>query len=136
MRRSWTIGLLVLLGSGTVLAQAPLDLDSVDPAMVADFLGDWTILSADGSKSCKVTLSREPTIGGMVIDIDPACGKVFPVMNDVASWRLLEDWEIVLADATKKSLIHFTTPDNAYAADPETDGISTIVKQASGALEN
>jgi hypothetical protein len=135
MRKSWTIGLLVLLGSGTVLAQAPLDLDSVDPAMVADFLGDWTILNADGSKSCKVTLSREPTIGGMVIDVDPGCGKAFPVMNDVASWRLLEDWEIVLVDATKKSLIHFTTPDNAYVADPETDGISTIVKIRS-ALEN
>jgi len=37
-------------------------------------------------------------------------------MDDVASWRLLEDWEIVLADATKKSLIHFTTPDNAMVA--------------------
>ena len=135
MWKSWTIGLFVLLGSGMALAQAPLDLDTVDPAMVADFLGDWTILNADGSKSCKVTLSREPTIGGMVIDIDSGCGNEFPVMNDVASWRLLEDWEIVLADATKKSLIHFMTPDNAYVAEPETDGISTIVK-IGGSLEN
>src|SRR5215213_1994291 len=121
MRNSCAMILMLLIGGRPVLAQAPLDLDAVDPAMVADFLGDWTILNADGSKSCKVTLSREPTIGGMMIDIDPACGKVFPVMNDVASWRLLEDWEIVLADATKKSLIHFTTPDNAYVAEPETD---------------
>jgi Protease inhibitor Inh len=135
MRRFGTTALLVLLGSGAALAQAPLDLDAVDPAMVADFLGDWTILNADASKSCKVTLSRKPTIGGMVIDIGPDCGKVFPVMNDVTSWRLLEDWEIVLADATKKSLVHFTTPDNAYVAEPETDGISTIVKLGS-ALEN
>ena len=133
--RFGTTALLVLLGGGATLAQAPLDLDAVDPAMVADFLGDWTILNADGSKSCKVTLSREPTIGGMVIDIDPDCGKAFPVMNDVGSWRLLEDWEIVLADATKKSLIHFTTPDNAYVAEPEMDGITTIVKMGSG-LEN
>ena len=36
---------------------------------------------------------------------------------------------------TKKSLVHFTTPDNAYVAEPETDGISTIVKMGS-ALEN
>ena len=133
--RFGTTALLVLLGGGATLAQAPLDLDAVDPAMVADFLGDWMILNADGSKSCKVTLSREPTIGGMVIDIDPDCGKAFPVMNGVASWRLLEDWEIVLADATKKSLIHFTTPDNAYVAEPEMDGITTIVKMGSG-LEN
>ena len=135
MRRSWAVALLVMLGSGTAWAQAPLDLDTVDPAMAADFLGDWTIQNADASKTCKVTLSREPTVGGMVIDIDPACGQVFPVMDDVASWRLLEGWEIVLADATRKSLIRFTTPDNAYVAEPETDGISTIVKLGS-ALEN
>ena len=119
MRKFGTTALLVLLNSGAALAQAPLDLDAVDPAMVADFLGDWTILNADASKSCKVTLSRKPTIGGMVINIDPDCGKVFPVMNDVASWRLLEDWEIVLADATKKSLVHFTTPDNPMSPNPK-----------------
>ena len=135
MRKSWAIVMPALLAAAPVWAQQPLDLDTVDPAMLADFLGDWTILNADGSKSCKVTLSREQTIGGMVIDIDPVCGKVFPVMSDVASWRLLEDWEIVLADATRKSLIRFTTPDNAYVAEPETDGISTIVKLGS-ALEN
>jgi len=67
--------------------------------------------------------------------VDPDCGKIFPVMNDVAGWRLYEDWVIVLIDATRKTLIRFSTPDNAYVAEPETDGISTIVK-TSGALEN
>src|SRR5260221_13684978 len=71
MRKSWALALLVLLGSGAALAQVPLDLDALDPAMVADFLGNWTILNADGSKSCKVTLSRAPAIGGMVLDADP-----------------------------------------------------------------
>lgn len=135
MRKFWSIALLVLLGSGTSWAQAPLDLDTVDPAMVADFLGDWTIQNSDASKTCKVMLSREKTIGGMVIDVDPACGDVFPVMNDVASWRPLEGWEIVLVDATRKSLIRFSTPDNSYVAEPGTDGIFTIVKLGS-ALEN
>lgn len=136
MWKSPAIGLLIALAATPALAQAPMNLDEVDPAMVADFLGDWTIQNADAGKTCKVTLSREETIGGMVIDVDPECGKVFPVMNDVASWRLLEGWEIVLADATRKSLIRFFTPDNAYVAEPETDGIKTIVKLGSGALEN
>ncbi len=135
MRNIRTIALLVALGAGPASAQQPLDLDSVDPAMAADFLGDWSIQNADASKTCKVTLTREPTIGGMVIEVDPACGQVFPVMNDVASWRLYEGWEIVLADATRKSLIRFFTPDNAYVAEPGTDGITTIVKLGS-ALEN
>lgn len=135
MRMLQATTLLALMFGGTAMAQVPLDLDSVDPAMAADFLGDWAIQNADGSKSCKVTLHREPVIGGMQIDVDPACAKTFPVMDDVASWRLLEGWEIVLVDATRKSLIRFFTPDNAYVADPETDGIATIVKLGT-ALEN
>ena len=135
MKLSRAIALIVLLGTSPASAQALMDLEAVDPAMLSDFLGDWSIQNGDASKSCKVTLGREVTIGGLVIDIDPECGKVFPVMNDVAAWRLYEDWQIVLADATRKSLIHFSTPDNAYVADPETDGITTIVK-IGGGLEN
>lgn len=135
MMKLWAAALLVWLGATAAQAQAPLDLDSVDPAMAADFLGDWSIQNADGSKSCKVTLHKDQVIGGMQIDVDPHCGKVFPVMDEVASWRLLEGWEIVLVDATRKSLIRFFTPDNTYVADPETDGITTIVKLGA-VLEN
>jgi hypothetical protein len=134
MWKIWALGLFIALAPA--LAQQPLDLDTVDPAMVADFLGDWIIQNADASKTCKVTLHKDQVIGGMQIDVDPECGKVFPVMNDVAAWRLYEDWVIVLIDATRKSLIRFSTPDNAYVADPETDGITTIVKLASSAPEN
>jgi Protease inhibitor Inh len=136
MRRVFQVmGLLVLLSAGPASAQALMDLDSVDPTMLSDFMGDWSIQNADGSKNCKVTLTSEVTIGGLEIDVDPDCAKVFPVMQHVASWRLYEDWEIVLVDATRKSLIRFTTPDNAYVADPDTDGIETIVK-IGGSLEN
>jgi hypothetical protein len=134
MWKIWALGLFIALAPA--LAQQPLDLDTVDPAMVADFLGDWIIQNADASKTCKVTLHKDQVIGGMQIDVDPECGKVFPVMNDVAAWRLYEDWVIVLIDATRKSLIRFSTPDNAYVADPEADGITTIVKHDSGAPEN
>jgi hypothetical protein len=129
------MALVVLVSRGPASAQALLDLDAVDPTMLSDFIVDWSIQNADGSKSCKVTLSSEVTIGGLTIDVDPACAKVFPVMQHVASWRLYEDWEIVLVDATRKALIRFTTPDNAYVAEPDTDGIETIVK-IGGSLEN
>jgi hypothetical protein len=136
MWKTWAFGFFITLAANPALAQQPLDLDTVDPAMMADFLGDWIIQNADASKTCKVTLHKDQVIGGMQVDVDPECGKVFPVMNDVAAWRLYEDWVIVLIDATRKSLIRFSTPDNAYVADPEADGITTIVKLASGALEN
>ena len=107
----------------------PLDLNSVDRALVKDFLGTYLIENADGKKTCEVKLTRKETIGGMVIKVAPSCAKTFPIMDDVASWRLYENWEIALADATRHQLIRFTTPDNEYVADPETDGISTIRKK-------
>jgi len=106
----------------------PLDLTEVDPAMVGDFFGPWIITDQSGERRCAVNLGREETIGGMVIDVDPACASVFPVMADVAAWRLMENWTIDLADATRKRLIRFYTPDERYIAEPETDGIWTILK--------
>jgi len=43
MMKLWVAALLVWLGATAAQAQAPLYLDSVDPAMAADFLGDWSI---------------------------------------------------------------------------------------------
>ena len=71
---------------------------------------------------------RVSRICGSVIDVDPDCAKIFPVMADIAAWRLMENWAIDLADAERKTRIRFTTPDDAYVADPETDGIFTIVQ--------
>ena len=50
-------------------------------------------------------------------------------MGEVTSWRLNEGWTIVLADATRKSLIRFYTPDAEYISDKEINGIFTITKK-------
>lgn len=105
-----------------------MDLAAVDQEMLADFLGPWQVQNADGSRICDVSLSREEAIGGMAIEVSEDCAMAFPVMAKTASWRLLEGWTIVFADATRHELIRFTTPDEAYVAEPETDGIATIIK--------
>jgi Protease inhibitor Inh len=106
----------------------PMDTTSVDPDLLKSIYGSWVISDATGDKRCNVVLTDEPTIGGSVITVDPACEKTFPVMADIAAWRLMEGWGIDLADAERKTRIRFTTPDNAYVAEPETDGISTILQ--------
>jgi hypothetical protein len=127
------IAMAFLLQAGPAWAEqvefepvAPLDLDSVDPAMAADMFGRWTISDEAGAKSCDVELLKETTIGGMQIMVDPACESVFPVMADITAWRLLEGWSIDLVDAERKTRIRFSTPDERYAAFPEVDGIFTI----------
>ena len=100
----------------------------VDPDLLKSFYGPWVISNQAGDKTCKIDLKAEPTIGGSVIDVDPGCAKVFPVMDEIAAWRLMEGWGIDLVDATKKTVIRFTTPDAEYVANPEIDGIYTIVQ--------
>ncbi|MDW6022111.1 AprI/Inh family metalloprotease inhibitor [Mesorhizobium sp. BAC0120] len=106
----------------------PMDTTGVDPDLLKDMYGPWVIVDESGDKSCNVVLQDEPTIGGSVIDVDPACAKVFPIMDEITAWRLMQGWGIDLVDATRKTRVRFTTPDDAYVAYPEVDGISTILQ--------
>ncbi len=133
--RFWAFGLAAVVALQLGVARAeepvfeplqPLDLDTVDPEFAADMFGRWTISDESGNRTCEVELFREATIGGMQIDVDPACETVFPVMADITAWRLLQGWTIDLADAERKTRIRFTTPDDSYVAYPEVDGIFTI----------
>lgn len=92
----------------------PLDVKAVDPAMVASVYGAYDIHDKSGKKRCRVTLLKEPGIGGSQIDIAPGCDKAFPVMADIAAWRLLEGWTIDLVDPLRKTRVRFSTPDNRY----------------------
>ncbi|MDR6660449.1 AprI/Inh family metalloprotease inhibitor [Tardiphaga sp. 215_C5_N2_1] len=106
-----------------------MDLKEVDPALLRDIYGTWELQDAKGSKRCRVVLKSDNTIGGSQIDVAKDCARTFPVMEEIAAWRLYEGWTIGFADATRKLRIQFSTPDNRYVAEPETDGIFTIVKK-------
>ena len=125
------IALAFVLSSSIAHAQSdtPMDMTSIDQNEFKDFLGLYVISDQSGKKQCRVRLKSDETIGGMAIDINKKCSKVFPVMSDVSSWRLNEGWTIVLADATRKTLLRFYTPDNDYISDKEIDGIFTIKKK-------
>ncbi|WP_181257039.1 AprI/Inh family metalloprotease inhibitor [Pseudaminobacter soli (ex Li et al. 2025)] len=104
----------------------PIDVEAADPEFVADMFGPWAISDSSGGKHCNVVLKRDQTIGGMEIELAPACAATFPVLGDITAWRLLEGWAIDLVDAERKTRIRFDTPDDIYVAYPETDGIFTI----------
>lgn len=106
----------------------PLDLNAVDKSMIGDIYGPWEVYDKSGKKRCRVNLKKEPAIGGSAIDVSPDCGKLFPVMEDITAWRLLENWTIDFVDALRKTRIRFSTPDERYVAFPETDGITGLGK--------
>jgi hypothetical protein len=92
----------------------PMDVKDLDPAMLNDVYGMWEIRDKGGKKRCRITLLKEPGIGGNQVELAPGCDKAFPVMADISAWRLLEGWGIDLVDPLRKIRIRFTTPDNRY----------------------
>jgi len=136
MRRGW---LLILMAAAMAApAQAydfapakPMDIASVEPAMLADVYGAYEIRDRSGKKRCRINLMKDFGIGGYQIEVAPGCAKAFPVMGDIAAWRLLESWTIDLVDALRKTRVRFETPDDRYVAfGDETDiaGMHELVK--------
>jgi len=105
-----------------------LNLKEVDPALIGDIFGAWEIRDQSGKKRCRIVLRREEAIGGYAIEVADNCKKTFPIMDEIAGWRLLESWTIDLIDATRKTRVRFSTPDERYVAIPEIDGIATLAK--------
>ncbi len=125
--------LLVLLTAPMAHSQeleelAPMDTGDVDQDLLQSMYGPWVIVDKSETKRCKVVLKDGQTIGGSEIEVDPGCAKLFPIMNEITAWRLMQGWGIDLVDATRKTRMRFTTPDDAYVAEPQTDGIFTILQ--------
>lgn len=92
----------------------PLGVKNVDPSLLNGVYGAYEIRDKSGKKRCRITLLKEPGIGGNQVEVAPACDKAFPVMADISAWRLLEGWSIDLVDPLRKIRVRFQTPDNRY----------------------
>ena len=126
-----TAGLIGPAGAFEFEPVKPLDVKSVDPALLADIYGAWEIRDKSGKRRCRVDLLKDSAIGGYRIEVAPGCAKAFPVMDDIAAWRLLQGWSIDLVDPLRKTRVRFETPDNRYMAlgdEKDIAGIHEIVK--------
>lgn len=137
MRMRWTtVAALSLLSAGAAFAYdfepvKPLDVKSVDPAMMNDVFGAWEIRDKSGKKRCRLTLMKEPGIGGYQLEVAPGCDKAFPVTADISAWRLMEGWTIDLVDPLRKTRVRFATPDNRYVPfgdDKDIAGMHELIK--------
>lgn len=147
MRKRWAaaaaLGLLSVSAASAFEFEPikSIDVKAVDPAMLADVYGTWEIRDKGGKKRCRVTLLKDFGIGGYQVEVAPGCGEAFPVMDDVAAWRLLEGWTIDLVDGLRKTRVRFETPDDRYVPlgdDKDIAGMHEIlkIKDESGTRKN
>ncbi|MBM3519991.1 MAG: hypothetical protein FJX63_04360 [Alphaproteobacteria bacterium] len=121
---------ILLLAAAALLAAMPAQADDgtpTSPEMVKEFSGKWQVQDAEAARTCDVVLDGESAIGGYAIDVAADCAKAFPVMDEIAAWRLYENGEIVFADFTRKERLRFFTPDDSYVSVEEVDGIVRLI---------
>lgn len=116
--------LALLAANATPVAMAQ---DANTAGMIKDYAGIWLVQDGDGTKSCPVTLGTDQTIGGYTVDVSKDCSKLFPVMDEIAAWYMLDDGTIIFNDATRKERLRFYTPDDTYISAQEVDGIVRLV---------
>jgi hypothetical protein len=109
-----------MIWAASAIAQ---DASPASAEMIKDYAGLWLVQDGDGAKSCPVTLGTDQTIGGYAVDVGKECPKLFPVMDEIAAWTMLEDGTIIFADATRHARLRFYTPDDSYVSVEEVDGI-------------
>jgi hypothetical protein len=90
-----------LIVSGLV---ARVHAQEVSDDIVKATVGEWLIVSEDGSLGCHITLGKQKTIGGRVVTEGKICGP--PWRDQIAAWKF-ESPGIVLRDATRKEVVGF-----------------------------
>lgn len=112
--------LLLLL---TVAAQAA-PLDPRQPQLA----GNWTIArTSEWPDACSLTLLKSETIGGWDVRLKRGCAKAFAWAGDITAWRMAAENELVLQDATRHGLIHFTRGEDQDWVGPGPDHQDYII---------
>jgi hypothetical protein len=98
--------------------------------------GTWEISNADRDRRCAVTFNPDPAPGGLKLQLDPACGTVFPPLKDAVAWRLLsEGGPLRLLDGKGVAVLEFSEVESGmYEAERPGEGIYFMQSQAAAAL--
>ena len=113
-----------LLALAAALALAP----AASLAAPASLAGDWTIArTSEWPDVCSLTLLPGETIGGFDVKLKPGCRKAFAWTGDVTAWRMGAENELVLADALRHGLIHFTRGEDGDWMGPGPDHQDYII---------
>jgi hypothetical protein len=110
---------LIALGA-SLLPAAGQGPSEVAQAMV----GAWEISNAARDKTCTVTFSLDSVEGGFKLELDPACGGVFPSLKDLALWKIGPNDSVLLLDAKRAVILDFSEVESRmYEAERKGEGL-------------
>jgi|GEM_PF-6159395 len=116
--------LLLLLVAAPVQAGAP--------AAPKAMLGSWVFAQdGEGSSTCTLDLRAHPVIGGFELSAPARCKQVILEAEDLYAWRMNGDGALVLADATRRSMLVFRKDASGAWSTTEEAGIPYLLSRPS-----
>ncbi len=128
------VALLALAAPHSVAAQdsSALDSASADESDQGDpldaIVGDWNLEQEDPELPiCPVTLTADPAPGGYKVTVNATCGEPFPPVEQLTTWSLDDDGDILLMGSDQKVTFKMIeTDDGVYATNPDGPGFYLI----------
>eukprot|EP01037_Dinobryon_pediforme_P010960 gene10960-11042_t len=123
-----TIARLVIAAMASIAAAATATSAHAQPTAPDALAGAWTIgRTSEWPDTCSLVLTRNQTIGGFEVRLKPGCAAAFKWTADIAAWRTAEPNELVLQDAIRHALIHFTRGEDEDWIGPGPDRQDYII---------
>jgi Protease inhibitor Inh len=121
------LGLGLCVGAAQAQAPAPAAPSEAAKGMV----GAWEISNAARDKTCPVTFSLDAGTGGFKLELDPACGTLFPSLKGVVVWVMGPKDAVRLLDAKGVIILDFSEVENGmYEAERKGEGLYFMRTQA------
>lgn len=116
---------LAVIGlASAALAQTPPTLGDSAKAV----LGTWEFSNAERDKICTANLTKDRTKVGFKVTFDTDCGKLLPLVNEVAGWIFEENDLLRFIDADGRSLVEFSEVEDGIYEAP-TPGVGVLFLQ-------
>lgn len=87
----------------TIPAAAQSD---IDPDIIDAQTGIWLVAPIDGATGCRLTFTKDQTIGGYSVTGAENCATVLPILSETYAWTF-NGGGMDLVDATRKVLARF-----------------------------
>jgi hypothetical protein len=94
-------------------------------------VGAWEISNAARDKICPVNFTVEQATKGLKIELDAACGAIFPSMKDIATWAVGPMDSVQLMDSKGAVVLDFAEVEShMYEAERKGEGLYFMRTQA------
>ena len=105
-RALWTVMCIVCCAVGWLASPSAVRAETRD--LAGEMVGQWELSTAERNKTCVVTLKRDPTAGGMKLELEKGCGDALPFTKDITAWSIKGLDIVRLQDAKGEAVIDVT----------------------------